>query len=172
MHKIYSIRNAVLEDRDRLTDLCLRSKQSNGYDEAFMAQCVEELRVRDSWITKEDFWLAESGEGDMIGCLRFSSDGQGTGELETCFVDPDWKGKGVAAALFKRLHARALELRVARVGVDSDPFAEGFYSKMGFETVGRVPSGSIPGRTLPRMELILEAGRPTSPGDARGQGPE
>lgn len=44
---------------------------------------------------------------------------------------------------------------VRRIGVDADPNAEGIYAHFGFTTVGRSPSGSIPGRWLPRMELRL-----------------
>ena len=156
MTRDYSIRLARLEDKDALTDLCMRSKQSNGYDDAFMAQCADELRVRDSWILDDDFWLAESGEGKPVGCIRLSVEEDGvTGELETCFVDPDWQGQKVGRRLFETLHQRAGTLNLSKLGLDGDPFAEAFYARLGFETVGRTPSGSIPGRTLPRMELKL-----------------
>ncbi|WFE91702.1 GNAT family N-acetyltransferase [Roseibium porphyridii] len=156
----YSIRRAKAEDRDALTDLCLRSKQSNGYDDDFMAQCTEELTVRDSWITGTEFWLAEDSSGKLAGCIRLSVEEDGaTGELETCFIDPSCQGKGVGRALFDELHAQANSLKLERIGLDADPFAEPFYARMGFKTVGRTPSGSIPGRTLPRMELELQRGR-------------
>ena len=82
-----------------------------------------------------------------------------TGELETCFVDPAWQGRRVGRALFDALHERARSLGLVRIGLDADPFAEPFYARMGFKTIGRSPSGSIPGRTLPRMELILISGQ-------------
>jgi hypothetical protein len=41
------------------------------------------------------------------------------------------------------------------VGVDADPNAEAIYARFGFVTIGRSPSGSIPGRWLPRMRLVL-----------------
>ncbi|WP_165814714.1 GNAT family N-acetyltransferase [Labrenzia sp. 011] len=154
-----TIRRAVLGDRDHLTDLCMRSKKSNGYDEAFMAQCAEELRVRDSWITDDHIWLAETDDGKAVGCIRLciAADGM-TGEVGTCFVDPHWKGKQVGRMLFAPLLDEAGSRGLTRIGLDSDPFAEAFYARMGFTTIGRSPSGSIAGRTLPRMELILDAG--------------
>jgi len=152
----YFIRKARLEDREALTDLCMRSKQSNGYDDAFMVMCAEELRVRDSWIVDQDFWLAESKAGRLVGCIRLTVEDDGvTGELETCFVDPHWQGQNIGRRLFETLHARAQDLKLTRIGLDGDPFAEPFYARLGFETIGRTPSGSIPGRTLPRMELKL-----------------
>jgi len=152
----WSIRKAELKDSQGLTELCMRSKQSNGYDEAFMAMCADELRVRDSWILDHDFWLAESAEGVPIGCIRLSAEGTDvTGELETCFVDPDWQGKNIGRQLFNALQERAQELGLKRIGLDADPFAEPFYARLGFEITGRTPSGSIPGRTLSRMEKTL-----------------
>ena len=156
----YTIRKAEPRDRDALTDLCMRSKQSNGYDDAFMALCADELRVRDTWILGDDFWLAEAMDGTLAGCIRLSSGkADGMGELETCFVDPSWQGRRVGRSLFDVLLGRARALELVRIGLDADPFAEPFYTHMGFRTVGRTPSGSIPGRTLPRMELILDAGQ-------------
>lgn len=152
----YRIRKAELADRDALTDLCMRSKQSNGYDDDFMAMCAEELAVRDSWILDNDFWLAETEAGAPVGCIRLSVEADSsTGELETCFVDPDWQGRQVGRALFEVLLRQAQGLKLTRIGLDADPFAEPFYGRMGFVTIGRTPSGSIPGRSLPRMELTL-----------------
>jgi len=37
--------------------------------------------------------------------------------------------------------------------IDADPNAEGFYLKMGAERVGESPSGSIPGRMLPLLQV-------------------
>ncbi|MBN9671585.1 GNAT family N-acetyltransferase [Roseibium aggregatum] len=152
----YFIRPAKLEDIGALTDLCMRSKQSNGYDDDFMAQCAEELRVRESWVLEDDFWLAETEGGKVVGCIRLSEDlSAGTGELETCFVDPHWQGARIGRTLFGRLHETARRHGLKRIGLDADPHAEAFYARMGFTTVGRSPSGSIPGRSLPRMELDL-----------------
>ena len=50
--------------------------------------------VRDSWILEDDFWVAEAADGSLVGCIRLSSDTGAGGELETCFVAPDYKGKG------------------------------------------------------------------------------
>ncbi|MES0882485.1 GNAT family N-acetyltransferase [Roseibium sp. SCP14] len=156
MAKEFIIRRARLADKDELTDLCMRSKQSNGYEEAFMEACVEELRVRDSWIENDDFWVAEATDGQLIGCIRLSMAlASAEGELEVCFVDPDWQGQSIGRKLFDELFAKAKSSGLRKIGVDSDPEAEPFYARMGFQTIGRSPSGSIPGRTLPRMELVL-----------------
>jgi len=155
MTKDFAIRPAHQADKEALTELCMRSKQSNGYDDAFMEACVEELRVRDSWILEDDFWVAEAADGSLVGCIRLSSDTGAGGELETCFVAPDYKGKGVGRTLFQTLEIQARKNGLRHIELDADPFAEAFYARMGFATTGRSPSGSIPGRTLPRMRMEL-----------------
>ncbi len=155
MTEDFAIRPARHADKDALTELCMRSKKSNGYDDAFMDACTDELRVRGSWIAEDDFWVAEAADGALVGCIRLSSDKASGGELETCFVAPDYKGKGVGRALFLTLESRAKTIGLRHIELDADPFAEAFYQRMGFATTGRSPSGSIPGRTLPRMRLEL-----------------
>lgn len=155
MTKDFAIRPARHADKDALTELCMRSKRSNGYDDAFMEACVDELRVRDRWISEDDFWVAEAPDGALVGCIRLSSDAASGGELETCFVAPDYKGKGVGRALFQTLESRARTIGLRHIELDADPFAEAFYARMGFATTGRSPSGSIPGRTLPRMRMEI-----------------
>jgi hypothetical protein len=41
------------------------------------------------------------------------------------------------------------------MGVDADPFAAPFYKRMGMREIGVSPSGSIPGRFLPRLSIEL-----------------
>jgi hypothetical protein len=53
------------------------------------------------------------------------------------------------AAVFEECPERG----VTRLVVDSAPYAEDIYAEFGSVTTGRSPSGSIPGRTLLRMEL-------------------
>ncbi|QDG76893.1 GNAT family N-acetyltransferase [Labrenzia sp. PHM005] len=153
----FKIRKARLDEIEALTDLCMRSKQSNGYDDAFMAACAEEMTVQESWILEDDFWVLEASDGALAGCIRLETNQmERTGELATCFVDPDFQGKGVGRKLFESFITKAKDLDLKHIWLDADPSAEPFYARMGFVTTGRAPSGSIPGRTLPRMEMPLE----------------
>ena len=62
---------------------------------------------------------------------------------------------GVGRALWEKAEALARDAGAAKIGLDSDPYAEGFYLAMGAMRVGEAPSGSIPGRVLPRMTKQL-----------------
>ncbi len=152
------IRRARPEDAEVLTELSIRSKASNGYDEAFMAACREELTVTEQSLDDGEYWVAE---GDVLcGCACLSADPDGrAGEIHA-FIDPDWQRQGIGRLLWQKLLERAQENRLQRLYLDADPAAVPFYESLGFEVTGEAPSGSIPGRTLPRMTLNLDVSPP------------
>ncbi len=149
-----TIRKARPDDAGELTDLIMRSKSSNGYDEAFMAACYDELAVTPERIAKGEYWVADAWA--LCGCasLRVDDCG-GSGEVNAFFVDPDWQGKGVGRLLWQKLLERAKAQDLSQLHLDSDPFAVSFYQAMGFAVTGQTPSGSIPGRFLPYMTRLL-----------------
>lgn len=147
------IRGPRTEEADRLTELALQAKASWGYDAAFMAACRAELTITPQILAAWRFWVAER-EGRIVGMIALSLDG-GHAQLEDFFVDPAAQGLGIGRRLMDALLAACREAGVASVEVDADPNAEPIYARMGFRTIGRAPSGSIPGRTLPRMALEL-----------------
>ena len=147
------IRPARLDEADALTDLSMRSKQSNGYDEAFMAACRDELTVTADRMTDGTYWVAEVN-GVIRGCVCLSVDADNaTGEINAFFIDPDFQRRGIGQVLWRKILEEAQELQTLRL--DADPAAAPFYEKLGFVTVRNVPSGSIKGRTLPHMVLKL-----------------
>lgn len=151
-----AVRPARPEEADALTDLSLRSKQSNGYDDAFMAACVEELTVRAADIEAGDFWVAEAD--GIRGCAWLCPDTDGPGgQVHAFFIDPARQRRGVGRLLWAHILKRATALGLMHLYLDADPNAVPFYEAMGFQVTGAVPSGSIPGRTIPRMTRALES---------------
>ncbi len=141
------------EDATVLTDIAFRSKAHWGYSSEFMEACRHELVV-----TCQD---CESG---LIGVVR--EDGKlagfyqlaGTppkGKLDDLFVDPAHIGKGLGGTLFRAALEHARRLGFTILSIHSDPHAEAFYLHMGATKIGELPSGSIPGRTLPLLEIRL-----------------
>lgn len=151
------IRRARPEDADVLTDLSLRSKRSNGYDDAFMAACRDELTVTAADLAAGEYWVAEAGTVCGCACLAVDPDGR-SGEVHAFFIDPGWQRKGVGRLLWRTLLARARAHGLARLHLDADPAAVPFYAAMGFAVVGEAPSGSIAGRALPHMTMSLADG--------------
>ncbi len=64
-------------------------------------------------------------------------------------------GKGLGRILFDTIAKHARSLGFTSLNIHSDPYAEAFYLHMGAKKVGDLPSGSIPGRTLPLLEVAL-----------------
>ncbi len=147
------IRRARPDEAAVLTDLTLRSKRSNGYDDAFMEACREELTVTAARLEEGEYWVAVA---DIIrGCACILDRGDGSGEVHAFFIDPDFQRQGVGRALWQKLVERAAARDIGILRLDADPAAVPFYRALGFVEIGKAPSGSIEGRTLPRMEIRL-----------------
>jgi GNAT superfamily N-acetyltransferase len=147
------IRRAEISEAPALTDLALRSKAMWGYDDAFMAMCVPELTVQPAWIEAGDTWVAVDGDR-LAGMLTVVLHGDAL-EVHMIFVEPDMARSGVGRFLWDHAEVRARAHRAKRLELDADPNAVPFYERMGMRIVGESPSGSIPGRTLPRMAKSL-----------------
>ncbi|QIE55959.1 GNAT family N-acetyltransferase [Pikeienuella piscinae] len=149
-----AIRRARAGEAAALTDLSMRSKASNGYDDAFMNACRAELEVTPERMASAEYWVA--ADEAIRGCISLTaSEEPGAGEIGAFFIDPDFQRRGIGRMLWDaaRRSAEARGFRVLRL--DSDPFAVPFYQTLGFAIAGEVASGSIPGRIIPQMEIRL-----------------
>lgn len=147
------VRPARPDEASQLTELAMRAKASWGYDDAFMAQCRDELTLTPDKMAAWTVWVAELN-GRLAGMIALASR-NGVAELEDFMVEPAFQGHGVGTALMATLFTEARTRGLTHVGLDADPNAEPIYRKLGFKTVGLSPSRSIPGRVLPRMVRTL-----------------
>ncbi|MEM1045983.1 MAG: GNAT family N-acetyltransferase [Pseudomonadota bacterium] len=148
------IRRARADEAGELTELCLRSKQSNGYDDAFMAACRDELTITPDRLEEGEYWVAVSDSLCGCACLLVDQASK-TGEVHAFFIDPACQRRGIGRRLWKKLLERAGDCGLSRLDLEADPFAVPFYQALGFRIVGEAPSGSIPGRMIPTMQLDL-----------------
>ena len=146
----FTLRRAVADDAAALTDIALKSKAYWGYDQAFMGACLDELTVTEATMRLGETWLAEDADGRITGFFDLRAE-KGIAEVYDLFVAPDRIGSGLGRLLWDRLEERAAAMNVDLIGIDADPHAVDFYTHMGAEVVGESPSGSIPGRMLPRL---------------------
>jgi GNAT superfamily N-acetyltransferase len=147
------IRPARSDEADLLTELCLRSKAVWGYDEAFMRACRAELTLTEADCTAWSLRVAEAG-GEIIGVVQVGVDGENA-DLAKLFVAPSTIRAGVGGQLFDWAVMTARDRGARWLFIDADPDAAGFYRRKGAIDDGTVPSGSIPGRVLPRLRLKL-----------------
>ncbi|MEE4237286.1 MAG: GNAT family N-acetyltransferase [Anderseniella sp.] len=149
----FQFRRARSEDAEALSGLAFRSKASNGYDTAFMEACRAELTVSAKTMAAGETWLAETG-GELAGFIDVRLQ-DGAAEVFGMFVEPGLKRSGLGRALWQQLEQIARSLGVDTVMLDADPAAVPFYEAMGCTVIGEAPSGSIPGRALPRMRKTM-----------------
>lgn len=151
-----TIRRARADEADHLSALALRSKAVWGYDADFIAACVAELTVTPDDIRTHENWVADR-QGVAVGMyeLIVAPDRPKQGELHMFFVEPHLKGTGLGRRLWAHMEACARQSGLTTIQLDADPNACGFYTHMGCREIGSSPSGSIPGRRLPRLEKRL-----------------
>lgn len=160
------VRAAQPDEAAALSALALRSKAHWGYRPAFMAMCVAELTVTPELID-EGLALVAERSGRIAGFIVCTPVDAASVELDMIFVEPEAIGQGIGRLLVDAAFAGLARRGVRRVEVASDPHAEPFYRSCGFEPVGTVPSGSIPGRLLPRLCFALDERYCVAPKEAR-----
>jgi GNAT superfamily N-acetyltransferase len=136
-----------------LSELCLRSKASWGYDAAFMAACRAELMLCPEELRTTHLQLAEETAGPL-GLAQVAIE-EGRADLLKLFVEPARQKGGIGRLLMAWALATARALGASEMVIEADPGAVGFYRRFGASQAGWAPSGSIPGRRLPRLVLDL-----------------
>jgi GNAT superfamily N-acetyltransferase len=148
-----ALRPAVPTDAGPISEVAVRSKAYWGYDAHFMAACRDDLTVRAEECDGQRVVVAVRGE-EIVGYYQLGGTPP-SGELADLFVDPSCIGSGVGGLLYRDAMVRARRLGFAELTIDADPHAEDFYRHMGAVRVGVAPSTAIPGRSLPRLRVIL-----------------
>ena len=150
-----SVRPAVNADVQAITEMVIRAKQSNGYDATFMAACRQELTVTASDLSVGEHWVCE--DESIVAYISWQANREtDCVEVGSLFIDPNWQRQGVGCKLWQKVAQQAQTLGLEHIRLDADPAAVPFYRAMGLTVIAQVPSGSIPGRLLPRMQLTLK----------------
>ena len=143
------LRDARPDDLATLSALAYVSKAHWGYDDAFMEACRAELEVRPEHLDAYVVRVAEL-DGELVGFHGVERIAEEP-ELMWLFVAPTAMGRGIGQALLDDAASVARELGAAALVIVADPNAQAFYEHAGARLVGTEASGSIPGRTLPRL---------------------
>lgn len=153
-----TIRAATAVDCEAVTELCMRSKRSWGYDEDFMDRSRTALTLTPERVEAWTVRVAERPGGELTGVAASSArNAPREAELELMFVEPAWTGTGVGRALMEDLADRLVDDGIETLWILSDPGAETFYRRLGAVRLGLRPSDAIPGRRLPWLRLDLGA---------------
>ena len=147
------LRRARPEELADLTELCLRSKTYWGYDATFIEACREELTLSLEDLKTSHIRVAESCNRP-VGVVQLKP-GSDHIDLEKLFVDPDVIGEGFGDIMMRWAIGWSGALGAPLMKIVADPGAESFYERYDAVRIGEEPSGSIPGRVLPLMEIKL-----------------
>ena len=151
------IRLARTHEALALTELCVRSKASWGYDEAFMALVRAVLVVIPEQIAAGDVWVATAADGGVAGMVALGpSQEPNTIDLDKLFIEPRCIRTGVGRALLAHAIGEATRRGAGRLTILADPYAAGFYERNGARLIGEAPSDAIPGRSVPLYEVKLD----------------
>ncbi|WP_308797205.1 amino-acid N-acetyltransferase [Agromyces silvae] len=82
----------------------------------------------------QEFRVAETDAGEVIGCGALHVMWEDLGEVRTLAVSDEWLGAGVGHALLDALEADARELGLSRLFCLT--FEVGFFGRHGFEDMG------------------------------------
>jgi N-acetylglutamate synthase-like GNAT family acetyltransferase len=150
-----TLRQARAEDADILTELAHRAKSHWGYSASWMREWDAQLTILPGYIDMHDVWVAEH-DGAIVGMCALEDRGL-RWMLEHVWVEPSLHHLGIGRALVLRALDIARAHRARVVELLADPFAIGFYEKLGARAAGtiRAPMPGARDRTLPRYEFDL-----------------
>ncbi|MEN2400726.1 GNAT family N-acetyltransferase [Flavobacterium sp. MC2016-06] len=147
------IKKAKPEDHIRLTEITKKSKAYWGYSEEQILKWNDNLTISKIYIEENDvFNLVD--ENKIIGYYSYLKEEKNQVKLDNLFILPEYIGKGFGKYLMDDFIERMRNEKCKKIILDSEPNAEQFYQKLGFQKVGEFET-SIKNRFMPIMEMSL-----------------
>lgn len=145
------VRRARPEEADELAALAVRSKGHWPYPAAFLDRFARTLGLTPEVVAANDVHVLER-DGRVRGFCTVLHRGE-RAVLDDLWLDVDEIGHGSGRLLFDHAVALAAAGGARLLEWDAEPYAVGFYERMGAVTVGTADSPL--GRSLPVMRLII-----------------
>lgn len=152
------------DDHATLTRVAFSAKSHWGYPKEYFRIWQPELTVTPDYLTANSVFTYED-RGVIVAwysLVELENDTEhGPVKLDAglwldhMWVLPDHIGEGIGRLLFEHIVVQMTDLGYVRLRVLADPFARGFYEKMGCSHVDDYAS-TIEGRTIPLM--VFERG--------------
>lgn len=151
---------ATRGDAVRLTQIAHSAKSFWGYPSRWIEMWRDQLTITGAYIDAHEVYAAMDEDGILLGFYALNGDGDRL-LLDHLWVQPSSFGAGVGRALFTHAIERARDSGARLLEIESDPHAEGFYQRMGAETIGEV-TYEMEGqpRCLPLLAMTLTATAP------------
>tara|TARA_R110000787_G_scaffold3540_3_gene13795 strand:+ start:3670 stop:4128 length:459 start_codon:yes stop_codon:yes gene_type:complete len=144
---------ATLEDAIVLTNIAIESKAYWGYTNEQIESWREDLTVT-SIMFEESNIFKYVIDHEIAGFYILERANIRISILQFLFISPNHIKKGIGNQLLQHVIEYCKRGSSAILNVLSDPNAESFYAKYGFEVIA-LRESSISGRFLPVMELLF-----------------
>ena len=99
-------------------------------DQAIIRGLVSEAKINPMGLEWSRFWVAEAA-GEVIGACQVKPHKDGSRELASLVVDPDWRGQGIARVLVEKFLTLEDQPLYLTCRTELGPFYENF----GFRTI-------------------------------------
>ena len=142
------------KDAPTLSAIAHRAKQHWDYPKEWMKLWESELTIRPDYIAEQEV-VKMMADGQVAGfyALQYHETYQCL-EIGHFWIDPAFIGKGYGRLAFEHLLNNLKSKGEKRMIIEADPYAAGFYERMGAVQIGRLES-SVEGRFLPIYEMTL-----------------
>ena len=106
-------------------------RQAEAADAATIRQIISHAHINPTGLTWQRFILAVDRQGQIIGCGQLKPHGDGSLELASIAVLPEWRSKGVARTIIEHL----LRQHPGRLYLTCRAELGRMYQKFGFQVV-------------------------------------
>lgn len=149
-----SLRAARQDEADLLTEIACRSKAHWGYrPDQIAAWRPAFLTVTADYIARHSPVVAVDDEYGVVAFAGLERGAQGAA-LDHLWVLPEFMGRGIGSRLFRHIAGLASDFTFT-----SDPYADGFYLKLGARIIGEVES-ERQGRSLSLFRYCQSNAKP------------
>jgi GNAT superfamily N-acetyltransferase len=151
------IERAVPEDAEQLSAIARAAKAHWGYPRAWLSAWEPSLRITPEYLQRTLVFVG-TDDRELIGFYALEQRGD-RWSLEHLWVKPGRHGRGSGRRLLAHAIDTVRDIRPGFLVIESDPFAAGFYVRMGARQTGTVaaPMEGDPNRRLPVFEIEVRA---------------
>jgi len=130
------IRVARIEDLKSIQEIfeaTIRSVCKKDYNAEQIEAWAAGARFRDRWLSKltNQYFIVVEKEDKIVGFASLDSGNY----LDFMYAHKDYQGKGIASLLYDAIEREAIHQGTDVLQSDVSKTAQGFFEKMGFETV-------------------------------------